>query len=336
MKCKSVLLNILLISCMLIISCSQNSESEFPELTGPYLGQEPPGKTPELFAPGLLSAGGDEANITFTPDGRELCYTLWTPGGENLADPKWPFLQMIIMYSSEKNGRWTEPREFSFNPLRKEIYPFFSSNGKRMYFMSLRSGSSRMMFAEKSNGEWCEPKEIDLQINSFISVAASGNIYFVKMDQNTKEVFIYMSRYENGKYSLPDKLSDAVNGEGGGNRPYIAPDESYIIFDREESWSKYGEEDLFISFRDKNGEWTKAENMGEGINTGYRDKRPFVSFDGKYLFFASDRIKSEEMPNKAMTLTELKQLLDVKANGWEHIYWVDAQVIEDMKPDELR
>jgi hypothetical protein len=330
MKNKMYYLGSLFILIFLIGNCSE--KKDFPVLKGPYLGQKPPGMTPELFAPGLLSAGGDEANITFTPDGMELCYTLWTPGGENLADPKWPFLQMIVMHSKEKNGRWTEPKEFSFNPLRKEIYPFFSPDGKRMYFLSFRSGSSRVMFAEKSNGEWCDPKEIDLQISSFISVAASGNIYCVIMDKDTKEVFIYMSRYENGKYSLPEKLSDAINGEGGGNRPYIAPDESYVIFDREESWSKFGEEDLFISFRDQNGEWTKAQNMGKDINTGYRDKRPFVSFDGKYLFFASDRIENTKMPEKAMNLTELKRLLLVPANGWEHIYWVDAKVIDEFRP----
>ena len=196
MKNKLCYLGRLLIIVFLISNCSRNEN--FPDLKGPYLGQKPPGMTPELFAPGLLSAGGDEANITFTPDGMELCYTLWTPGGENLADPKWPFHQMIVMHSKEKNGRWTEPRELSFNLDRKNIYPFFSPDGKRMYFMSLRSGSGRLMFAEKSNGEWSDPKEVDLKISSFISVAANGNLYFVRMDQDTKELFIYMSRYKNG------------------------------------------------------------------------------------------------------------------------------------------
>ena len=337
--------SVILIIGALLISCNQTevsqsnvqnrNKSKFSELNGPYLGQKPPGMTPELFAPGLLSAGGDEANITFTPDGMELCYTLWTPGGENLADPKWPFLQMIIMYSRVENGRWVEPKEFSFNLDRKEIYPFFSPDGKRMYFSSWRSGSPRIMFVEKSNGEWCEPKEINLHISSFISVAANGNLYFADQDQDTEEVFIYMSRYENGNYSLPEKLSDAVNDKCG-LRPYIAPDESYIIFDREKFDTSFGEEDLYISFRDQNGEWTKAKNMGKRINTRYRDKRPFVSFDGKYLFFASDRIKNPERPKKAMNLTELKQLLHVPANGWEHIYWVDAKVIEELKPKELK
>ena len=140
------------------------------------------------------------------------------------------------------------------------------------------------------------------------------------------------------QYSFPQKLSDAINDEGC-FRPYIAPDESYIIFDREESDHNivnHDEEDLYISFRDNNGEWTKAKNMGKGINTRYRDKRAFVSFDGKYLFFASNRIETEEFPRDAMNLTELKQLLNVPTDGFEHIYWVDARVIEELKPDHLK
>lgn len=76
--------------------------------------------------------------------------------------------------------------------------------------------------------------------------------------------------------------------------------------------------------------------MGPGINTKYRDKRAFVSFDGKYLFFASSRIETKELPKDAMDLGELTELMQVPADGQEHIYWVDAKVIEELKPDELK
>ena len=66
--------SVILLLGILLISCNQNnikkneSVSKFVELRDHYLGQKPPGMIPELFAPGLLSAGGDEANITFTPE----------------------------------------------------------------------------------------------------------------------------------------------------------------------------------------------------------------------------------------------------------------------------
>ncbi|MCK5148631.1 hypothetical protein KAR48_17890 [bacterium] len=55
-----------------------------------------------------------------------------------------------------------------------------------------------------------------------------------------------MSRYENGRYSLPEKLSNAINAPFAAH-PYIAPDESYLIFDSN------GE--LFVSFHYENGKW---------------------------------------------------------------------------------
>ena len=337
MKKKANLILLMLFIFFMGISHAQEKSDAFPVLNGPYLNQTPPGMIPELFAPGLLSVGGDEANITFTPDGMECCYTLWTPGWYSES----PFQQKFIFYSRMENGRWTEPKELPFNPDRKEMYPFFSPDGKRMYFASWRSGTGRMMFVEKSNGEWCEPKEISLQISQFISVASNRNLYFTAQDKDIEgpyNYFIYKSCYKTGKYLCPEKLSNAINDEGC-FRPYIAPDESYIIFDREKSDNNIGnedEEDLYISFRDKNGEWLKAKNMGNGINTEYRDKRAFVSFDGKYLFFASSRIETKEFPKDAVILTELKQLMHVPTDGCEHIYWVNAKVINELKPDHLK
>jgi len=329
-------LSLILIIGIALIACNQNdysqneNESRFTDLKGPYLGQKPPGMTPELFAPGLLSAGGDEANITFTPDGMELCYTLWTPG----LQPGGIFQRMIIMNSRIVNNNWTEPKEFSFNPDRKEIYPFFSPDGERIYFVSYRKSPPLKMYVEKLNGEWCEPKEINFKDNSknssFLSVASNHNLYF------SSSSLIYKYPYENGEYTIPEKLNNVINVVGGGHHPYIAPDESYIIFDFDKSGDSFGQEDLFISFRDQNGEWMEAQNMGKFINTEYRDKRAFVSFDGKYLFFSSNRIQNSELPNDAMTLKELQQLMQLPANGNEHIYWVDAKVIEELKPDHLK
>ena len=319
---------------MSFIKCTR--QSSFPILKGSYLGQEPPGMVPELFAPGLLSVGGDEANITFTPDGMECCYTLWTPGW--YSEP--PFQQRLIFYSRMENSRWTEPMEIPFNPDRTAIYPFFSPDGKRLYFCSGNVGSQRTIVVEKSDGEWCDPKEINHQAYGFISVASNGNLYFIAEDPEIEgpyNYFIHKSSYQNGHYLPPERLSNAINDEGC-FRPFIAPDESYIIFDRDHSKNNIGgdEEDLYISFRDKNGEWTKAKNMGPGINTRYRDKRPFVSYDGKYLFFASSRIETKEFPKDAMNLSELKQWVQLPASGSEHIYWVDAKVIEELKPAHLK
>jgi Tol biopolymer transport system component len=49
-------------------------QDDFPILKGPYLGQKPPGMTPEIFAPGIVSTGLDELNSVFSPDGDEFYF----------------------------------------------------------------------------------------------------------------------------------------------------------------------------------------------------------------------------------------------------------------------
>ena len=65
----------------------------------------------------------------------------------------------------------------------------------------------------------------------------------------------------------------------------------------------YGKGDLYISFKDANGQWTKSKTMGNTINTKGYEFCPFVTADGKYLFFSRDG----------------------------DIYWVDAKIINQVK-----
>ena len=65
----------------LVWGCTPGTdEADFPELTGEYLGQTPPGDTPQLFAPGIVSTGMYARDIAMTPDGTELYYCVMESG----------------------------------------------------------------------------------------------------------------------------------------------------------------------------------------------------------------------------------------------------------------
>src|SRR4030042_6166544 len=94
-----------------------SSEVDFPKLSGPYLGQKPPGMTPEIFAPGIVSSSEAlEYGMAFTPDGREFYFNrsgtgvmvcTWTDTGWT-APIKAPFLEkhkggaVHIMYDGNR------------------------------------------------------------------------------------------------------------------------------------------------------------------------------------------------------------------------------------------
>ena len=104
----------------------------------------------------------------------------------------------------------------------------------------------------------------------------------------------------------------AVNSKQNDWDAFIAPDESYIIFSSQNRSDTLGDQDLYISYRNKNDEWIQSINMGERVNSKSSEICPVVTLDGKYLFFTSRR------------------------RGNADIYWADAKIIEELKSKELK
>ena len=102
-----------------------------------------------------------------------------------------------------------------------------------------------------------------------------------------------------GRYTAPQDLGGRVNTSGQEGMPFIAPDGSYLLFQRDL--------DLYVSFRAKDGSWTEAVSLGPRVNSEDQDLCPIVSADGKYLFFLSGR------------------------GGESHTWWVEAKVIEGLR-----
>ena len=105
------------------------------------------------------------------------------------------------------------------------------------------------------------------------------------------------------------------------------------MFDSDRTGNSFGNHDTFISFRDRNGKWTDAQNLGESVNTEYEELRPFVSFDGKYLFFVSTRMNTAGNSDEPYTQDEVRYLLNSPGNGLQDIYWISAEVIKKLKPE---
>ena len=80
--------------------------------------------------------------------------------------------------------------------------------------------------------------------------------------------------------------------------------------------------DLYISFQDQQGKWMEPINLGNKINSSAKDEYPYISADGKYLFFNSNRVSS-------LNKTKIP-------DGPGNIYWVSAKLIEEIKEKTLK
>ncbi len=293
---RKYLVALALLSCMNSISQAQDA---IPIPDGPYLGQTPPGITPAPFAPGIVNKensidlegmfGPDMNSFYFTRSGEE--YTGVVKGDE------FPYGLAVIEY---KNNRWQQSVV-----TKAASEPSISPDGNTILFKN--------RYIERTNDGWSEMKSLGEPFAGIeimrSAISSNRTIYF---DTYTKELDtpLRYSRLMNGKYETPKSLGSQFGIGRYNAHPYIAPDESYIVFDSVRD-AGHGSSDLYVSFRAADGSWGPAINMGDKINTGFSEKNASVSPDGKFLFF--DRRTK-------------------RGNTDVTIYWVDAQIIETLRP----
>ena len=107
-------------------------------------------------------------------------------------------------------------------------------------------------------------------------------------------------------------MNGAVNSDKNDWDAFIAPDESYIIFSSQNRPDTLGGQDLYISYRMNDGNWTAAKNMGNRVNSESGEICPSVSLDGEYFFFTSRR-----------------------RHGRADIYWMTTDIIRDLRPERF-
>jgi len=303
MKYKVFFVGFLLLS--VLIFSSNNQQDDFPVLKGPYLGQKLPGMIPEIFAPGIISTKENyELNSVFSPKGDEFYYEISTTTPEEKKKGKYFY---IIMVSKHKNGIWTKPEMVPFSGKYATMDMCFSPDGNRLYFTSDRpnpyesSPKNNIWYVTRVGEGWSDPKIPGPPIYSKkvrqgqVSLAANGSLYFRRGDD------LFYAKFKKGKFLLPVILPKEINSPYAEGKPFVAPDESYLLFIRYAMPTNIdGGKGLYISFRSGDGIWTPAKN------TNIYGSLPKITPDGKYFFFS---------------------------RGGD-IYWVDAGFIEDLKPKE--
>jgi len=278
------------------------------------MGQQPPGDTPELFAPGVVSTCREHSAAMFTPDGMEMYFGRMFPAA--------------IYVMRQVDGVWTEPEVAPFSDGENDLYPSLSADGRVLVFSSnrpLEPGGEpvgrqlHLWIVERTATGWSEPMHLELAVDSPVrlgspAMAGDGTLYFSQRVESASQD-IFKVRREGGGYGAPQNLGPPINSDQPEHSPYVAADGSYILFSS--FYRSHGRSDLFVSFRAGDGSWMRPINLGERINSAWKDEYPYVSPDGKYLFFNS---------NRPSTLNE-----SPIPDGPGNMYWVDARVIEELR-----
>lgn len=165
-------------------------------------------------------------------------------------------------------------------------------------------------YMERTKSGWSEAKSLGPMFDRddwFIMRLTASELGTYVLDDARSGDVIRISRMMDGKRQTPERLGPEINTGKFNAHPFIAPDESYLIWDGERE-SGYGNSDLYISFRQEDGSWGEAINLGDKVNTSAREASGSVTPDGKYLFFSRDTSEDGD------------------------VFWVDAQIIETLRP----
>ena len=276
----------------------------------PYLGQIPPDTTPKRFGPAYLITDGSwgwHGSPKFSPNGKEMFFVKYyfnLPSGN---------AKMYFM--KDVNGVWTMPAQPSFASDSIDNSPVYSTDGNKLFFASYRTGLMRYYFVTRVGNGWSQPQLLNMDYQNIpgslgwdFTMTNDSAIYFSVYTQSNS-IDIYCSRLQNGQYSSFERLPSQINTVNNEASPYISPDEKYLMFMSNRPGS-YGYHDIYISFKNTDGTWSESQNMGNKINGVNEDSFPYVSPDGKYMFFVSAKTG------------------DYAYNA----YWVDSKVIDRFKP----
>jgi len=171
------MISALIIFCALSSLMSQTRKQS--HLSGPYLGQKPPGTVPEVFAPDILSSDKHpHGHLTFSADGKAIYWSAYQEGSSG----------QTIFFSLFDGVQLSRPVKAPFAADSGYGGPDISSDGTRLFFsMEQHSAvSSRKPFAiyyvEKKDDGWSKPRLIKSSLDTVmtkgqISVAHNGNIY---------------------------------------------------------------------------------------------------------------------------------------------------------------
>jgi Tol biopolymer transport system component len=240
-----------------------------------------------LVAPGIVSTAAPEFAAAFTSDGSRLYFNRASSDRQ----------EIMLLESHFAAGQWSEPQPAPFSGDHRDLDPFVTPDGSRLYFSSTRPrsegrepGDFNTWYVQLTPDGWSEPVALEPPLNTesqevFVSLDGAHNIFFASDRDGVQR--IYRSRWMDGSYEPPELLQFDMNQQDGVGNPLVTPDGRMLIFVSDRVGG-HGGADLYATCQ-LGGVWSPAVNLGPRVNSAYADFAPALTADGQHLVFTSER-----------------------------------------------
>jgi outer membrane protein OmpA-like peptidoglycan-associated protein/Tfp pilus assembly protein PilF len=281
-----------------------------------------------------INTTADEYYPSLTIDNKTLVFT------RNTINESSRIPQEDFYLAHQKNNQWqkSQPAGSPLNTSLNEGAPSISADGKLLFFAACGredgKGSCDIYFSRLVNDQWSAPKNLGEPINTNAwetqpSFSSDGKtLYFIRgyhTHEGIKQQDIYVTSIgKTGNFERPVKLTDSINTSEAEESVFIHPDNQTLYFSSR-GHVGMGGLDIFISRKNKDGQWGQAKNLGYPINTSGDENSLLISPQGDKAYFATNRqgglggldLYSFELPQflKPQPITYVKCAITDAANA---------------------
>ena len=268
------------VSVFVLTECHLKDEIENPLL---LLNPSLPGTTPESFGSDIFT--NDTHRLHGFPAMSPECGQIF-----------WPVIPPNLMTISYVDRSWTSPSIAAFSE-RNIQAPSFTSDGKMLLFqMSDPTGFGGLdiWYVTKHKAGWSQKQNLGSPPNtagmeSQPTMTRSGTLYYTHFDQNgLSNRKIFRSEYQEGKFKTPEPLPESINSGALDYTPFIAPDESFLLFSSTRPGMEEQNIRMYITFRNKDGTWTEPENLNTIMAFDRPSRFPSLTPGGEFIVFLSE------------------------------------------------
>jgi len=179
----------------------------------------------------------------------------------------------------------------NINSEYSNIHPLVSGDEETIVFMSELRFYDGIFFSKKRDGRWLPARNISLEFNSEqplkpVFLSADGTKLYLQRNDND-DLNLYYSTYENGIWSQVQKLNSNINTSSSETFACTSIDEKTLYYTSNRPGS-FGGFDIYKSELDASGNWGPPVNLGSNINSAFDEATPFITEDGKTLYFSSE------------------------------------------------
>jgi hypothetical protein len=178
----------------------------------------------------------------------------------------------------------------NINSRFSDYNPVLSGDQKVLIYTQYWESYDRILMSLLGLNGWSVAEDISSKVGS------DGSCYSSAISFDGKQLFlvchdemaydIYVSNYTQNGWTKMKPITGKINSRYRESSMSISADGKTIYFASDKPGGEGGF-DIYMAQRE-GSEWTEIENIGKPINTSGNEEAPYISYDGRVLYFSSN------------------------------------------------